>query len=52
MPDVSFFLPKNLAASIHMPRINYQHGTDHSEWYTVERLIRKYAAMYGIRIYV
>ncbi|KAL8500266.1 hypothetical protein ACS0TY_020030 [Phlomoides rotata] len=40
------------SASIHMPRINYQHGTDRSEWYTVERLIRKYAAMYGISIYV
>ncbi|KAL3649421.1 putative helicase chr10 [Castilleja foliolosa] len=40
------------SASIHMPRINYQGGTDRSEWYTVERLIRKYAAMYGINIYV
>ncbi|KAL7158442.1 hypothetical protein ABFS83_02G143900 [Erythranthe nasuta] len=40
------------SASIHMPRINYQGGTDRSEWYTVERLLRKYAAMYGINIYV
>jgi hypothetical protein len=39
-------------ASIHMPRIGYQDGSDQSEWYTVERLLRKYAALYGIKIYV
>ncbi|KAG6747920.1 hypothetical protein POTOM_047811 [Populus tomentosa] len=26
-------------ASIHMPRIGYQDGTDRSQWYTVERII-------------
>ncbi|XP_047947752.1 probable helicase CHR10 isoform X1 [Salvia hispanica] len=46
------FSAAQYSASIHMPRINYQHGTDRSEWYTVERLLRKYAAMYGINIYV
>ncbi|XP_051122265.1 probable helicase CHR10 isoform X2 [Andrographis paniculata] len=40
------------SASIHMPRINYQDSSDRSEWYTVERLLRKYAALYGIKIYV
>lgn len=39
-------------ASIHMPRIGYQDGTDRSEWYTIERLIRKYAAMFGVKIFV
>ncbi|XP_042055983.1 probable helicase CHR10 [Salvia splendens] len=46
------FSAAQYSASIHMPRINYQHGTDRSEWYTVERLLRKYAAMHGINIYV
>ncbi|XP_057808391.1 probable helicase CHR10 isoform X3 [Salvia miltiorrhiza] len=46
------FSAAQYSASIHMPRVNYQHGTDRSEWYTVERLLRKYAAMYGINIYV
>ncbi|KAL4562871.1 hypothetical protein LXL04_026902 [Taraxacum kok-saghyz] len=40
------------SASIHMPRIGYQDGGDRSEWYSVERLLRKYAALYGIKIYV
>ncbi|KAF5801133.1 putative DNA helicase chromatin remodeling SNF2 family [Helianthus annuus] len=40
------------SASIHMPRIGHQNGSDRSEWYSVERLIRKYAALYGIKIYV
>ncbi|XP_073144981.1 probable helicase CHR10 isoform X1 [Henckelia pumila] len=40
------------SASIHMPRIGYQDSSDRSEWYTVERLLRKYAAMYAIDIYV
>ncbi|XP_038876157.1 probable helicase CHR10 isoform X1 [Benincasa hispida] len=40
------------SASIHMPRIGYQDGSDRSEWYTVERLLRKYASIYNIKIYV
>ncbi|KAG8391560.1 hypothetical protein BUALT_Bualt01G0200300 [Buddleja alternifolia] len=46
------FSAAQYSASIHMPRINFQDGSDRSEWYTVERLLRKYAAMYGINIYV
>ena len=41
--------PFTLKGSIHMPRIGYQ---GHSEWYTVERLLRKYASLYGIKIFV
>ncbi|CAN4125915.1 unnamed protein product [Withania somnifera] len=40
------------SASIHMPRIGYQDGSDRSEWYTIERLLRKYAALHGINIFV
>ncbi|QCE10903.1 SWI/SNF-related matrix-associated actin-dependent regulator of chromatin subfamily A member 5 [Vigna unguiculata] len=40
------------SASIHMPRIGYQDGSDRSEWYTIERLLRKYASIYNINIYV
>ncbi|XP_019188894.1 PREDICTED: probable helicase CHR10 isoform X2 [Ipomoea nil] len=40
------------SASIHMPRIGYQDGTDRSEWYTIERLLRKYASMFGVKIFV
>ncbi|VFQ75789.1 unnamed protein product [Cuscuta campestris] len=40
------------SASIHMPRIGYQDGTDRSEWYTIERLLRKYAAIFSIKIFV
>ncbi|XP_028120798.1 probable helicase CHR10 [Camellia sinensis] len=47
----SFSAAQN-SASIHMPRIGYQDGSDRSEWYTVERLLRKYAALYGIKIFV
>lgn len=39
-------------ASIHMPRIGYQGASDRSEWYAVERILRKHAAMYGVKIYV
>ncbi|KDP28847.1 hypothetical protein JCGZ_14618 [Jatropha curcas] len=39
-------------ASIHMPRIGYQDESNRSQWYTVERLLRKYASIYGIKIYV
>lgn len=35
-----------------MPRIGYQDGSDRSEWYAVERLLRKYASIYNIKIYV
>lgn len=41
-----------LKASIHMPRIGYQDGSDRSEWYTVERLLRKYASIYNVKVYV
>ncbi|XXG78628.1 hypothetical protein AAC387_Pa08g2534 [Persea americana] len=47
----SFSAAQN-SASIHMPRIGYQDGTDRSEWYTVERLLRKYASIYSIKISV
>uniref|UniRef100_A0A9I9DRE4 Helicase CHR10 n=1 Tax=Cucumis melo TaxID=3656 RepID=A0A9I9DRE4_CUCME len=40
------------SASIHMPRIGYQDGSDRSEWYTVERLLRKYASIYNVKVYV
>ncbi|KAL0923753.1 hypothetical protein M5K25_007824 [Dendrobium thyrsiflorum] len=40
------------SASIHMPRIGYQDGSQRSEWYTIERLLRKYASIYGISIFV
>lgn len=43
------FLAAQKSASIHMPRIGYQ---DRSEWYTMERLLRKYASLYGIKIFV
>ncbi|KAL2511494.1 SNF2 domain-containing protein/helicase domain-containing protein [Abeliophyllum distichum] len=51
LAKASFSAAQN-SASIHMPRIGYQDGSDRSEWYTVERLLRKYAALYGINIYV
>lgn len=35
-----------------MPRIGYQDASDRSEWYTVERLLRKHGAVYGINIFV
>ncbi|XP_022770218.1 LOW QUALITY PROTEIN: probable helicase CHR10 [Durio zibethinus] len=58
MPDLerclskaSFSAAEN-SASIHMPRIGYQDGSDRSQWYTVERLLRKYASIYGVKIFV
>ncbi|XP_057999585.1 probable helicase CHR10 isoform X2 [Hevea brasiliensis] len=48
---VSFAAAQN-SASIHMPRIGYQDESDRSQWYTVERLLRKYASIYSIKIYV
>uniref|UniRef100_A0A2P2IZQ1 Uncharacterized protein n=1 Tax=Rhizophora mucronata TaxID=61149 RepID=A0A2P2IZQ1_RHIMU len=51
LSKVSFAASQN-SASIHMPRIGYQDGSDRSQWYTVERLLRKYASVDGIKIYV
>ncbi|KAJ9557992.1 hypothetical protein OSB04_012606 [Centaurea solstitialis] len=51
LSKASFSAARN-SASIHMPQIGYRDASDRSEWYTVERLIRKYAALYGIKIYV
>ncbi|KAI3418499.1 Helicase C-terminal domain-containing protein [Psidium guajava] len=58
LPDVEVCLSKasyaaaQNSASIHMPRVGYQDGSDRSEWYTVEHLLRKYAAIFGIKIFV
>ncbi|XWS32396.1 hypothetical protein CRYUN_Cryun23aG0155900 [Craigia yunnanensis] len=58
MPDLECCLSKasfsaaENSASIHMPRIGYQDGSDRSQWYTVERLLRKYASIYGVKIFV
>ncbi|OQU93490.1 hypothetical protein SORBI_3001G543100 [Sorghum bicolor] len=41
-----------LDAAIHMPRIGYQGGSQRSEWYTIERLLRKYSSLHGIDIFV
>ncbi|KAK4752505.1 hypothetical protein SAY87_021303 [Trapa incisa] len=46
------FLAAQNSASIHMPRIGYQDGSDRSEWYAVERLLKKYAAIYGVKVFV
>ncbi|KAG2672184.1 hypothetical protein I3760_13G028600 [Carya illinoinensis] len=51
LSKASFSAAQN-SASIHMPRIGYQDGSDRSDWYTVERLLRKYASAYGIKIFV
>ncbi|KAF4402339.1 hypothetical protein G4B88_003260, partial [Cannabis sativa] len=51
LSKASFTAAQN-SASIHMPRIGYQAGSDRSEWYTIERLLRKYASIYGIKIFV
>lgn len=51
LSKASFSAAQN-AASIHMPRIGYQDGSQRSEWYAVERLLRKYASIYGINIFV
>ncbi|GAB2224301.1 hypothetical protein Droror1_Dr00005054 [Drosera rotundifolia] len=40
------------SASIHMPRIGYRDRSDRAVWYTIERLLGKYASIYGIRIFV
>ncbi|XP_050384918.1 probable helicase CHR10 isoform X1 [Argentina anserina] len=51
LSKASFSAAQN-SASIHMPRIGYQDASDRAEWYTVERLLRKYASIHGIKIYV
>ncbi|CAM0871275.1 unnamed protein product [Alopecurus aequalis] len=40
------------SASIRMPRIGRRSGSQRSEWYTIERLLRKYASLHGIDIFV
>ncbi|KAL6649005.1 hypothetical protein ACP70R_013229 [Stipagrostis hirtigluma subsp. patula] len=58
MPDLELCLSKatftaaQRSASIHMPRIVYQGGSQRSEWYTIERLLRKYSSLHGIDIFV
>lgn len=51
LSKASFSAAQN-SASIHMPRIGYLDGSGRSQWYTVERLLRKYASIYGIKIFV
>ncbi|XP_020519289.1 probable helicase CHR10 isoform X3 [Amborella trichopoda] len=46
------FSASQKSASLHMPRIGYQDGSDRSDWYTVERLLRKYASLFNINIFV
>ncbi|XP_062206337.1 LOW QUALITY PROTEIN: probable helicase CHR10 [Phragmites australis] len=58
MPDLELCLSKAAfsaalrSASIHMPRIGYQGGSQRSEWYTIERLLRKHSSLHGINIFV
>lgn len=58
MPDLELCLSKaafsaaQRSAAIHMPRIGYQGGSQRSEWYTIERLLRKYSSLHGIDIFV
>ncbi|XP_057828466.2 probable helicase CHR10 isoform X4 [Cryptomeria japonica] len=40
------------SASIHMPRIGFRSTDKRTEWYTVERLLHKYSAIYDVKIYV
>ncbi|KAK2650700.1 hypothetical protein Ddye_018189 [Dipteronia dyeriana] len=51
LSKASFSAAQN-SASIHMPRIGYQDWSDRSQWYIVERLLRKYASIYNIKIFV
>ncbi|KAL9228838.1 hypothetical protein vseg_004375 [Gypsophila vaccaria] len=51
LSKASSFANQN-SASIHMPRIGYQDGSDRAVWYSIERLLRKYASIFGIKIYV
>eukprot|EP01018_Ginkgo_biloba_P001772 Gb_15026 [translate_table: standard] len=58
LPDLETCLRKaaisaiQKSASIHMPRIGFRRGEGRTEWYAVERLLHKYAAAYGVKIYV
>ncbi|KAG0458946.1 hypothetical protein HPP92_022074 [Vanilla planifolia] len=51
LSKVSFWASQN-SASVHMPRIGYQDGSQRSEWYTIERLLRKYASLHNVNIFV
>ncbi|KAK8956805.1 putative chromatin-remodeling complex ATPase chain [Platanthera zijinensis] len=51
LSKASLFASQN-SASIHMPRIGYQGGSQRSEWYAIERLLRKYASRHRINIFV
>ncbi|XP_010524418.1 PREDICTED: probable helicase CHR10 isoform X2 [Tarenaya hassleriana] len=51
LAKASFSASRN-SASIHMPRIGYQDASDRTQWYAVERLLRKYSSIFGIDIYV
>lgn len=51
LSKVSFTAAQN-SASVHMPRIGYQDGSQRSEWYKIERLLRKYASIHSINIFV
>ncbi|CAH8330357.1 unnamed protein product [Eruca vesicaria subsp. sativa] len=46
------FSASQKSASLHMPRIGYQDGSDRSQWYTVERLLRKYSSIFSVKIFV
>ncbi|KFK37293.1 hypothetical protein AALP_AA4G238600 [Arabis alpina] len=51
LAKASFSASQN-SASLHMPRIGYQDGSDRSQWYTVERLLRKYSSIFAVKIFV
>ncbi|XP_078448119.1 SNF2 domain-containing protein / helicase domain-containing protein isoform X1 [Wolffia australiana] len=46
------FSAAQISASIHMPRISDQVGPQRADWYAVDRLLRKYAAIHSIKIFV
>uniref|UniRef100_A0A1J3EGA1 Chromodomain-helicase-DNA-binding protein 1-like n=3 Tax=Noccaea caerulescens TaxID=107243 RepID=A0A1J3EGA1_NOCCA len=46
------FSASQKSASLHMPRIGYRDGSDRSQWYTVERLLRKYSSIFAVKIFV
>lgn len=41
-----------VAASVHVPRIGARGAQEKNEWYSVERLLRKYATSYDVPFYV
>ncbi|CAA7050656.1 unnamed protein product [Microthlaspi erraticum] len=51
LAKASFSASQN-SASLHMPRIGYRDGSDRSQWYTVERLLRKYSSIFAVKIFV